>query len=283
MLSAFYEPIPHTNSENQRRFEQAESHFAHTLSAVFENGQSSTFTGQRAFGRRLALYRRRKKPLTTTTNKRTDPPFPRRDENETSRNISAEIFAKIAGTHGLSFSPADEKRALRVAKDRWRRGAEYIGASTALGATPTVAITLNWQSLAAFSDADLVHEPVDLITAKFIRRLYDWCRRQGLRPSFVWSAATGARYGAHCHVVAHVPADHQQAFFSWLARTTGDPTDLTRSNQSAVISDFGGWYVTFVHPAGVADAVCYVCVQSLKHLPSAFDPKKCFGVSLSKK
>ncbi|WP_370227075.1 hypothetical protein [Cognatishimia sp.] len=150
------------------------------------------------------------------------------------------------------------------------------------GVTPTLALTLNWQSLAAFSDAELVHEPIDLITAKFIRRLHDWYRRRGVRRSFVWAAATGTRYGAHCHVVAHIPADHQQAFFSCLARTTGDPTDLTRSNQSAAISDSGGWFVTFVHPAGVENAVCYLCIQALKHLPSAFDPKKCFGVSLSK-
>ena len=283
MPSDFSEPLPHTKNENWPLSERAKMRWASTLSAVFENGRSPTFTGVRAFWPSRSLYRRQKTPFSTPTNKRTDPTLPRRDETITTRKISGEIFAKIAGTHGLAFSPAERKRALRVSRDRWRRGVGYISEASALGATPTLSITLNWEKLPRPDDGELDQDSVGRMTSHFVRRLSEWFRRRGVRRSFAWAAATGTRYGAHCHVVAHVPADHQQAFFAWLARTTGDPTDLARSNQSAAISDSDGWLVTFVHPAGVADAVCYLCIQSLKHRPSAFDPKKCFGISLSKK
>ena len=291
MLSDFSALFPHTKNENWPLSERAKMRWASTLSAVFENGRSPTITGERRFGPprvhyrrdKKTLSRRDKKTLSTTTNKRTDPPFPRRDENETTRKHHAEIFAKTAGTHGLSFSPAERKRALRVSRERWRRGIAYLGEAAALGVTPTLAITLNWQSLAEFSDAELVHDRVDLITARFVRRLSEWYRRRGLRRSFIWSAAMGTDKGAHCHIAAHIPAGHEQAFLSWLAKTTGVPLDPTRTNQSEAYGEFGGWYASHVQPAFVADAVCYVCIQALKHLPSAFDPKKCFGVSLSKK
>lgn len=256
--------------------------WASTLSAVFENGRSPTIAGERPFGPALALYRPRKTSLAATTKGGTDTPLPRRDENDTTRKYHAETFVKMAGTHGLSFSPAERKRAWRVSRDRWRRGTEYLGEATALGVAPTLELTLNWQSLAAFSDADLVHDHVDLITARFIRRLSEWYRRRGLRRSFIWSAATGTDKGAHCHIAAHIPAGYEQAFLLWLAKTTGVPLDPTRTNQREAYGEFGGWHAVFVHPSGVANAVCYVCIQAMKHLPSAFDPKKCFGVSLSK-
>ena len=283
MPSEFSARFLHTKNEYWPLSEQAKLRWASTLSAVFENGRYSTLTAERAFGPALALYRPRKTPHSTTTKGGTSTLLPRRDENDTTRKYHAEIFAKTIGTHGLSFSPAEEKRALRVSRDRWRRGIEYIGAATALGVAPTLELTLNWQSLAEFSDVELVHDRVDLITARFVRRLSEWYRRRGLRRSFVWAAAMGTDKGAHCHIAAHIPAGHEQAFLLWLAKTTGVPLDPTRTNQREAYGEFGGWHASFVHPAGVANAVCYVCIQAMKHLPSAFDPKKCFGVSLSKK
>ena len=231
--------------------------------------------GVRAFEADPLLYRCGKEAQTYASNLGTKPLNGAKENH-------AQIFDKMAKDHALPMPPAQRASAMRLAKDRWRQGSAYLGAASLLGLAPTVSATINWQTLSApsVSEARLVHAPVNMVTAKFIRRLSDWFRDRGLPSSYVWAAATGRRFGAHCHVAVFVPDDLLDAFLAWLSRVCGDPLDHVNSGQDKVISKSKGWLVKFVYPPQAVYAVCYICQQPLWHLSSAHEPRKRFGRSL---
>ena len=246
-----------------------------TLSAGFKNRRNPMNKGVRAFKDDPALYRPRKTTLTNASKLGIKP-------SQGTKESHAQIFDKMVKEHSPSMSPAQRASAMRLSKDRWKQGSAYLGAASALGLAPSLSITINWQTLSApsVSEARLVHSPVNAVTAKFIRRLSDWFRGRSLPSSYIWSAATGSDKGAHCHIAVHVPEGHLSAFLAWLSHVCDDPLDHLHSDQREAISNSKGWHVEFVFPPRAAYAVCYVCIQAMKHLPSVHDPRRRFGRSL---
>ena len=246
-----------------------------TLSAGFKKRQNPMNKGVRDFEADPRLYSPRKATPPHASKLRTKPP-------EEAKEKHAHIFDKAVKKHALSMDPAQRASAMRLSKDRWRQGWAYLGAASALGLTPTVSLTINWQTLFELteSEARLPRSPVNIVTAKFIRRLSDWFRGRNLPSSLIWSVATGSFHGVHCHIAVYVPDDHLSAFLAWLSRVCGDPLDYARSDQREAISVSGGWLVRFTYHPEVAHTVCYVYIQAMKHLPSAHEPRKRFGCSL---
>lgn len=244
-----------------------------TLSAGLSIQRKPMNKGVGAFEADPALYRCGKEAQTYASTLGTKP-------LNGAKGNHAQIFDKMVKKHSLSMSPAQRASAMRLVKDRWRQGWAYLRAATTLGLAPSVSLTLNWQTLSTFSETRLVQSPVNEVTARFIRRLSDWFRDRGLPSSYVWAAATGRRFGAHCHIAVFVPDDLLDAFLAWLSRVCGDPLDHVSSGQDKVFSKSKGWLVKFVYPPQAAYAVCYICLQPLWHLPSAHEPKRRFGRSL---
>ena len=275
MDTEFFPTKRHSQTENFAIPSGLKTGSEFTLSAGLSNQPKPMNQGVGAFEADPALYRCGKEAQNHPSNLGTKPLNGAKENH-------AQIFDKMAKDHALPMPPAQRASAMRLAKDRWRQGSAYLGAASLLGLAPTVSATINWQTLSApsVSEARLVHAPVNMVTAKFIRRLSDWFRDRDLPSSYVWAVATGSFHGVHCHITAYVPEGLLSAFLAWLSRVCGDPLDHVSSGQDKVISKSKGWLVKFVYPPQAVYAVCYICLQPLWHLPSAHEPKRRFGRSL---
>lgn len=271
---------PHSSDQNLHDPIGTKSGLDHALFEGSKNQHNPKNKGAKARVPSALLYRCDQTTRHYATDQGTEALTLSKKGKPTTDGEHAQIFDDMVKRQSLSMEPTQKVRALRLSRVRWQKGAAHFRAASLLGLAPTVSLTLNWQTLSTFSEADLVHLPVNEVTARFIRRLSYWLRDRRVPSSYVWSAATGRHHGAHCHVAVYVPDDHMIAFLTWLARVSGDPLDHIRSDQKHVISENNGWLVQFVLPSRGAYAVCYVCIQSLKHLPSDYDPKRRFGRSL---
>lgn len=86
---------------------------------------------------------------------------------------------------------------------------KVIGATQAaysVGAPMTRYITLGWGAAAIFP-----HECLEL-TGSFIKRAREWMSDRGYRMPWVWVQESGERYGAHAHVLLHVPTELDPLF-----------------------------------------------------------------------
>lgn len=91
----------------------------------------------------------------------------------------------------------------------------------AIGLTFTRAICIHWEA------AGLPLAGMAKATGRFLDLLTRWLVQRACRTTWVWVHENGDGKGGHCHLLAHVPAEHVKALSGlvrgWLRKITGKP------------------------------------------------------------
>jgi hypothetical protein len=111
-----------------------------------------------------------------------------------------------------------ESHALTTVQIANLRAAERHAA--AIGLPFTRMITIHWQA------AGLPLEAMASATGRFIDLLTKALARHDIRTTWLWVHENGDNKGGHCHLLAHVPAEHVKRLSAlqtgWLGRITGN-------------------------------------------------------------
>lgn len=112
-----------------------------------------------------------------------------------------------------------ESHALTTAQTAKLRAAERH--SAAIGLPFTRMLTIHWQA------AGVPIEGMVKATGRFTDLMAKALARHGSRTAWLWVHENGDGKGGHCHLLAHVPAEHakrlSQLQKGWLRRITGNP------------------------------------------------------------